>query len=387
MATILYVQHIRLPDEVRAEKICRSLVRAGHRVTALTRWSPGLAEREEYQGYTVIRAGFERPSAYFTALPFNPLWRNAIRRIATEFRPDCIIVREMLIADGTAAVARKFDVPLLVDMAENYPAAMRGWKKYQGSFAGRLATKTLRIPDAVEKMCVTSADGIIVVCQEQVDRLNKQYGLPSEQIVVVHNTPDYSDYAGMTNNFSGEIVFGHHGYCTAQRNLDVFLRGFALASKAHDGIRVEIHGGGESLPEVKRVAQDEKIEDICVFSAGEYKLYDLPKLIERSAIGIVPYIPDEFINNTISNKVFDYMAAGRPLFASKATTLARIIEETKAGISWDCTTPESVAEGIKHLLKSDLQTMSENGKHWAREKYNWEADESVLCEFVERYCP
>jgi glycosyltransferase involved in cell wall biosynthesis len=150
---------------------------------------------------------------------------------------------------------------------------------------------------------------------------------------------------------------------------------------------VEIHGGGESLPEVKRVAQDEKIEDICVFSAGEYKLYDLPKLIERSAIGIVPYIPDEFINNTISNKVFDYMAAGRPLFASKATTLARIIEETKAGISWDCTTPESVAEGIKHLLKSDLQTMSENGKHWAREKYNWEADESVLCEFVERYCP
>lgn len=386
MAIILYVQHIKLPDEVRAEKICRSLVRAGHHVIALTRWSPDMAEREEYQGYTVIRAGFRQPSAYFTALPFNIFWRNAISRTAAEFRPDCIIVREMLIADAAAAVARKRGIPFLVDMAENYPAAMRGWKKYQNSFAGRLVTNTLRIPDAVEKMSVMSADGVIVVCQEQVERLNKQYGLPKEQTAVVHNTPEYADYANMTNDFSGEIVFGHHGYCTAQRNMDVFIRGFALALKERNDMRVEILGGGESLPEVKRAVKEEKIENFCEFSVGEYRLSDLPKLVERSTIGIVPYVVDEFVNNTIFNKVFDYMAAGRPLFASKATTLARIIEETKAGISWDCTKPESVAEGIRHLLKSDMRTMSENGKRWAREKYNWAIDEAVLCDFVGRYC-
>lgn len=385
MATILYVQQIKLPDEVRAEKICRSLVKAGHRVIVLSRWFEGMSEREEYQGYTVLRAGYNQPSGKFTPLPFNPFWRNTVRAAVKEFQPDCIIVREMILSDAAASVARSKDIPLLIDMAEHYPAAMRGWKKYQKSMSGRFITNTLRLPDIIEKNCVSAANGIIVVCAEQITRLQEQYGYPYEHIAIVHNTPELEQFRNIGKDTHESIVFAHHGYLQLQRNLDVFILGFALALREYPQIALHFAGEGETLNDLEDIVRQKHLENSVRFT-GEYRLTELASLYSTSDIGIIPYMPDDFHNHTLQNKLFDYMACGKPVLVSEAKPLARIMEETGAGISWDCSTPESVCMGIATLLSSDTATMSRNGIRWAQNKYNWRKDEQVLLDFVGEYC-
>ena len=55
--TIVYVVNAKVPEEVRAEKICASLVNHGHKVIIACKWSGESAIREDYDGYTLIRLG------------------------------------------------------------------------------------------------------------------------------------------------------------------------------------------------------------------------------------------------------------------------------------------------------------------------------------------
>jgi glycosyltransferase involved in cell wall biosynthesis len=241
------------------------------------------------------------------------------------------------------------------------------------------------LPDIIESTCVKAADGIIVVCDEQVSRLQLQYGFPGEHTAIVHNTPELDNFQGQVARNQRKITFAHHGYLQLQRNLEVFIQGFALARRQFPEIVLHLAGEGETLIDLQNIVRKQHLENSVRFT-GEYRLSELSSLYSSSDIGIIPYIPDDFHNHTLQNKLFDYMACGKPVLVSKAKPLERIIAETGAGISWDCSTPESVCEGINFLLSSDITAMSENGVNWARNKYNWSVDEQILLNFMEKYC-
>lgn len=376
---------VQLPDEVRAEKICRALVADGHQVTVLSRWFPQMPEREEFQGYTVLRFGKNIKSWQRSPVSMNPFWKQAIERAVSESKPDLIITREILLADASNQVAHKKSLPSLIDMAENYPGAMRGWKKYQSRFVSRFAVSTLRLPDIIEKRALDRADGVIVVCDEQVQRLNSTYGYPVEQIELVQNTPELDTFASVRKGCTvPPRVFGHHGFFTLDRGLENFTRGFELVAKELDNIRLTLYGKGETFEDVKKVLVESQVHDRIELH-GEYPLSSIADLYGKCDIGILPYIPNEHINTTIANKLFDYMACGKPVIVSEAKPMKRIIGETGAGISADCSTPEKIARAIKLILSSNLTEMSENGQKFAKKKYNWAVDSERLCKFVMKF--
>ncbi len=385
MAKILYVLGVQLPDEVRAEKICRALVADGHQVTVLSRWSPQLPEREEFQGYTVHRFGKNIKSWQRSPVSMNPFWRQAIEREVLEYKPDLIITREILLAGASNQIAHRNSIPSLIDMAENYPGAMRGWKKYQSHFLKRIAVNTLRLPDVMEKRALDEADGVIVVSDEQIQRLNSTYGYPLEKIELVQNTPELETFASVRKGCATPPrVFGHHGFFTLDRGLENFTKGFELAAKELVDIHLALYGKGETFEEVKKVSVNSKVSNRIELH-GEYPLTSIADLYSKCDIGILPYIPNEHINTTIANKLFDYMVCGKPVIVSEAIPMKRIIEETGAGISADCSTPEKIARAIKLIYNSNLSEMSENGQKFAKKKYNWAVDSVRLCKFVMKF--
>jgi hypothetical protein len=58
--TILYIHKGRFPEEVRAEKLCKSLAKAGHKVILLCKWFNEYKRTEEIDGFTVIRVGLDK---------------------------------------------------------------------------------------------------------------------------------------------------------------------------------------------------------------------------------------------------------------------------------------------------------------------------------------
>ena len=385
MASILYVLGVKLPDEVRAEKICRALVKDGHSVTVFSRWFPYMKEREEYQGYSVVRFGKNLKSWQSSPVSFNYFWQHALKQEVKRITPDLIITREILLAGASNQIARQKSIPSLIDMAENYPSAMRSWKKYQTNCISRYAVNTLRFPDLLEKRAVAEADGIIVVSNEQLQRLQKNYNYPIENIEIVQNTPELLIFDKVKKGCnSPPKIFGHHGYFTLNRGLENLVRGFELAATVLPDIQLCMHGTGETFEDIEQLISKSTFKERIELH-GEYNLSQVAEIYEHTDIGILPYRPDEHINTTIANKLFDYLACGKPVIVSEAIPMRRIIEETGAGICADCSTPESISTAIQQISTANVAEMSQNGQKFAEKKYNWAIDSERLCKFVLKF--
>lgn len=374
--TILYVVNARVPEEIRAEKICSSLIALGHRVIILCKWSGEEQIRELAHGYLISRIGKGKQLA--TCFPGNPLWTKEIKDHIKEFNPDMIICREMIPMLSCTRAIKGNKIPIMLDMAEHYPAAMREWKKYRTNPFSRLMIHTLPLPDMIESHAVKHADAIITVCEEQNERLIKQYNYPPKALFIVHNTPEKNTFSAVIPRCAvPPVTFGHHGYFTLERNLDTLVLGFDIAAKKHPHIELLLAGTGETFDDIAQLVKTVSSSD-RIHLTGAYKAKDLTALYDRTDIGILPYSEQEFRQYTLPNKAFDYMACGKPIISSALRPMKRLLDETDAGIYGNCSTPEHIAQLIERMLQADVTSMSRNGNMAFQSKYHWECEINQL---------
>jgi glycosyltransferase involved in cell wall biosynthesis len=70
------------------------------------------------------------------------------------------------------------------------------------------------------------------------------------------------------------------------------------------------------------------------------------------------------------------MFTGSPVVASDFPELRNIVMDAQCGVLVDSTNPESIAEGIKSLLRDPVHAkqMGKNGKAAMEEKYGYHVD-------------
>lgn len=385
MKRILYIWQAGYPWDVRVEKICNTLRDEGCEVTILARWKPGQLQQETLHNITIVRVGYQLPSIASLPISHNPVWQKAINTTVDRIRPHMIIPREILLAEAAAKSAKKYSIPVIMDMAEHYPAAMREWKKYTATALGRLLVQTIKVPDILEKRSVHLMDGIMTVCQENSDRLLREYGYPFMNTQVVNNTPSlYMSQIEHKRTLSSPRHFAHHGYITAERGLDTLVQGIALLLPSYPLLQLTLAGEGETLQALQQLVRTLSLS-AHVHTPGGYKHENVQQMYQQTDVGVLPYWDTEFRNHTIPNKLFDYMAFGIPVIVSKAQPMKRIVEETGAGIAADCSTPQGIATGIEVMLQQDMAAMSKNGIKAFQEKYNWENDTKTLLQFLQNY--
>ena len=368
--TILYVLNARVPEEIRAEKICSSLAQLGHRIIILCKWSGEELSREHVDGYLISRIG--RGKRFTTCFPGNPLWTSSIREHIREFNPDIIICREMIPMLSCTRANEGAKIPIILDMAEHYPATMREWKKYRGNPLARFLIHTLPLPDMVESHAIKHANAIITVCEEQNQRLTKQFDYPETELFIVHNTPKKNTFSELIPRCSiPPVTFGHHGYFTLERNLETLVLGFDIAAKKYPNIQLLLAGTGETFEDIAQLAKTMSSTK-RIHLTGAYKANNLIELYNRTDIGILPYAEQEFRQYTLPNKAFDYLACGKPIISSALRPMKRLLDETGAGIYGNCSTPEHIAHLIEIMMNTDITFMSERGHEAFLTKYHWE---------------
>jgi glycosyltransferase involved in cell wall biosynthesis len=385
--TILYVWKSGYPWDVRVEKICKSLVNSGYKVVLLARWNGEEKQKEEHEGVIIVRAGFEKKRIFSTPISSNPLWKKYIQDAILEYKPSLIIPREIMLGSLGGRLAKKYKISVIMDMAENYPAAMKDWEKYNKYLLSKFIINNLNLPERVEAKSVELMNGIITVCKENSERLIKKYKFNQDDIIEVHNTPAKNIYNFKTKGtkfLHESLTFGHHGYLTGEKRIDVFLEGFLQFNKEYPKSKFIIAGDGPSLNQLKEIAEKSDSNKSVVF-LGSYSHSDFQAIIEKFDIGVLPYQLNDFNNNTLHNKIFDYFAFGLPVITSETIPFKRIISETQAGICSNCTTVENVYSGLKDFIDNDLETMAENSFKAFEDKYNWENDEKNLLKFIERF--
>ena len=388
---VLYVWDSDYPWDVRTEKVCRALGEAGHPVAIAARnaaWRPideVLPEGRVLRMRPWRRVGpaLDRRST-FPAF-FNPRWISHLIDAARQHRADVIMVRDLPLAPTALWVARHLRVPVVFDMAENYPAMIRDiWRTGRA----RPLDVLIRNPSLialVERYVLPRMDHVITVVQESSDRV-EALGVPRQRITCVSNRPPASRLQQPPPKrpaTSRPVRFTYLGLMEMPRGIVDVLEAVAALGREGTPIEVDLIGDGRDLARFQSRATGLGLAPPTVRFLGRMENRDALREVATADVGLVPHHADEAWNTTIPNKLFDYMAAGLPVITSDAVPAARVVRETGAGLVYRSQDAADLARCMRALVDPDRRAeLGAAGRRAIATEHNWEADTSALLDVV-----
>jgi len=381
------------PWDIRVEKISNSLAMAGHEVHLVCR-NEARRQKTEWNGrFTIHRLpvfpDFADPIKTLWNFPFafNPIWIHSIAQVVRDTQADLILVRDILLALPAVILGRFFQIPVILDMAENYPAMLRDRIRYTPT--GRLAALIRHPSNALVVECVALkfVDHVIVVVEESRERLVHK-GVPWERISVVGNTPKLDQWLQVERALQRvtpqrEMNLVYLGNLDGSRGVDVAIRAVEFLKRIGRLVRLSIIGDGPCIQELRNLASKLSVED-RVLITGRLPWARIEAIMAKAHVGIIPHYVTDAWNSTIPNKLFDYMCMGLPVIVSDAKPTARIVQAERCGEVFRDRNPEDLARCVLLLENPELcKREGCAGKVAVRERYNWERDSQVLVKVVQ----
>jgi glycosyltransferase involved in cell wall biosynthesis len=221
-----------------------------------------------------------------------------------------------------AAVKRLTGIPWVADLRD---AVLGNADRRFEKTSVQVKEKTL---ESVVKLIARSADGVVAVSGPIADEVRRFD--PAGEVRVIPNGSDFDDFAGLEYRPGERFRITHTGSFFGQRNPRAFLSALAKSGledvvarfvgdfRAADREWVETLGLGDRLELLPYVPHRRALE---LQRDSEANLLLLPDAAGRGKV--VP-----------SGKIFEYLAAERPILAAVPTdgAAAELIRETGAGI-------------------------------------------------------
>lgn len=401
-ARIGFVHFGTYPD-IRVVKMTDTLAKAGYEVILLARNIKGVSEPgashpyahllsqkgEEWRGRLQIRRLLDEIPERWRApltLPYhvNPVWRRAIRDLVVRDGCRLLIVRDMPLVLAATAVGRRYGVPVIFDMAENYPAALSVWRRYEGvaSYVKNAFIRNVTLARLVERMAARASDHVFVVVHESAERV-EQLGVSLDRITVVENTPDLEAYKNVLPAVQVEaLTVVYTGEIHLYRGIPTTLEAANILYQRGEQCLWWFVGSGKLMDHLR--SRSAHLEQAGVVVWHGWKPHsEMLAILSSGHVGIVPHIVSEHTHNTMPNKVYDYMAFRKPVLVSDCRPMRRLVEEVGCGLVFRSQSAEDLAEKVLILRDPALRAeMGERGRKAVEERYNWSVDGQKLLEVV-----
>ena len=392
---IVYVWDADYPWDVRTEKTCLALTEAGHDVHIVARNTNRAPTTEKLREATVHRmppwrwAGAKLDTALGFPAFFNPRWRSLIANTAKEVKADVIIVRDLPLCPTAISVGRRLHIPVILDMAENYPAMMRDtWA------AGRhrltdYVVRNPRLAELVETYSIKHADHVVTVVEASSERLLR-LGVPADRLTVISNTPPISRTTGRPLSPplrpNGRVHVVYLGLLEVHRGLDQLIDAIKqLHDAGHVEFKALIVGSGRDECIFRERASRLGLAKCDVEFFGRLPHQEALAVVASADIGAIPHHATESWNTTIPNKLFDYMSLGIPVVSSNTRPCQEVLAATRAGQTFPSGDAKGLAAAILAYSSPEQRAVAgAAGVAAIRAVYNWEADAARLNQLVTR---
>jgi glycosyltransferase involved in cell wall biosynthesis len=376
------------PWDVRLEKMAVSATAAGHEFHILCANFDRRPQREWVAPCHVRRLpALGRGPAFLdqtlnAPLHANPAWCAAVAAAMSQVRPDLVMARDLHVALLAVVAARAAGVPMVLDLAENWPSLLREWKRFENPSLQNLLLRNAWLSWLVELAAVRAADHIVVVVEEMRERLFAK-GALRRRVTVVANVPtapqmaiDCRIAADLRRRLGPGLKVVYAGEIGMFRGLQLALCAMALVLQAQPDARLVILGQGKPPVErhLSRLARRLGIES-AVMRPGWVRREQLASYMAACDIGLAPFRPSPHFDTTMTNKIADYMSIGLPVVATPMRPVRRILDETGAGLTIEAYSPRSMAETLLRLCDQELRhQLGERGREAVRRRYNWEIE-------------
>lgn len=382
------------PWDVRVEKICDSLTGAGHEVHLVCKNTKGRKRYEFSNGIHIHRLPAFRFLGGLLGFPFflNPVWLINIFKVVKNNKIDLIIVRDLPMALAAIIIGKMNGVPVTLDMAECYPELIKAVWKFEPFKLANTLVRNPFLAETIEKLSLSAMDHIFVVVEESRKRLIQKGVLPSK-ITIVSNTPVMkrfteasATFPGLLAGHQGKLILLYVGFLNFPRGVDTIVKAMSHIISVNNQVYLLLIGTGTAEKYLKDLVLNLNLEKYVGFGGWIENKY-IPEYVASSDICIVPHYKCGHWNNTIPNKLFDYMATGKPVLVSDVPPMKRIVGETKCGLVYENTNSHDLASKLSSLQDPELRRqLGLNGMTAVRTQHNWDNDAARLLDSVDAFC-
>ena len=386
MSRLAMVAHAVFPGDPRLRRQTDALVAAGHQVDLFCLRAPGEAAEERVRDVRVVRLPVHRAFSGFAGhlaeyLAFAGI--AAVRLAREQGRRRYRLVQVATLPDFLAFAAAPLKlsgVPLLLDLHEDMPEFFRD------RFAHRALQPLLPAVAGAAKASAWVADEIITV-HEPLRELSIARGVPPDKISVVMNSADtdlFDPGRHPRRPFmeDGELRLIHHSNLQRIYGLEVLIEAIARIGPELP-IRADIYGDGPYRPQLEAVVARTGTGDRAHLN-GPVPIDELPALIAAADVGVIPSLPEPYMQYSLSTKLLEYAAMGIPIVASDLGTIrAHFTADAIAYVPGG--DPDALAGALRALAADPVGTARLGAEaHRQEAQYEWEEQAQRYVAIVER---
>lgn len=372
------------PGGTRHHELARYLAAHGHRVTVIT--SPvsyltgttqagkggragdlyeeaGITIWRVYTYAALHRSFFHRVISFFSFM-FSSLWAGL--KVSDV---DLIWGTSPPIFQGLTAwsLARIKRVPFLFEVRDLWPA-------FAVAVGVLHQPLLIRLSEWLERFLYSHADRLIVNSPGFIEHVKQRGG---RHVELVPNGADTlmfdpgSDGAEFRrqNGLEGKYVALYAGAHGMSNDLNILLDAAERLMDRPD-IQIVLLGDGKEKPALQARAVEKGLLNVSFLKP--LPKTDMPQALAAADACIAILRPVELYKTVYPNKVFDYMAAGRPVILAIDGVIRQVVEIAGAGIAVPPGDAESLAQAIRELADNPQtgKQMGLNGRSYVEEHFD-----------------
>jgi glycosyltransferase involved in cell wall biosynthesis len=321
---------------------------------------------------------------------YENIWAREIQKFIITNSIDILHVHDLYMSKSahTGAKRTNKNIPIILDLHENYPAAVQSYNWTKGTIR-----RFLSLPSAWQKKeaeYLGYSSKLIVLSEYYKQELLDKYDfLHEENILSFSNVVDLKRFEGFKIDesivSSDKITLLYFGVVAERRGV------FDLINAVHSAIKygldidlliigpVDKSDRNDFLKAINNVDLKENINYIPWIDITELVTY-----IHICDICIAPFKVNPQHESGVANKIFQYMFGARPIIASDCRPQKALIESFNCGLIYS--TQEEFVGCIKQLANDSTlrKQLGENGHYQLYKNYDNNNYENLLIDFYKR---
>ena len=306
---------------------------------------------------------------------FNRTFLRATEREIAALRPAVIYQRHDVFNLCGLVLARKLGIPLVLEVNASEVWARQTWS--------RLTLKDLA--RRMERVAFENADRLVLITEELVPTV-VALGGSADRIVVNPNGVEVERFDATPNTANARrelgwpedwIICGFLGTFARWHGVLFLAEQIPLLAAADPRLRFLFIGEGDLRPEVQHRLTQAGVQDRAMFP-GLLPPERVPRYLAACDILLSPHLPfddgTEFFGSP--TKLFEYMAAGRAIVASRLGSIARVVDDGETGVLIDPGDGPALFSAVTRLANhpEERLRLGQNARASAERSYTWKAN-------------
>jgi glycosyltransferase involved in cell wall biosynthesis len=310
----------------------------------------------------------------------NPEFFRVADEFARRHLPSFVYERYSLWGTAGIRLARKWSIPLVLEV--NSPLSYEEQHFRDGVAFPALARWA-------ERRIWRRADVLVAVSEAFRSRFEKA-GVAPQKVRVLPNAVDTSLFRAEVDddslrsrlNLDGRFVVGFVGSFKAWHGVDILFKAFARLRGEDAAYHLLLVGDGPMRTTLEDETRRLGLQEVVTF-VGSVPHEDVPRYLAVMDVAVAPYPAlEDFYYSPL--KLYEYMAAGRAIVASKIGQVGEAVADGLTGLLYE---PDDV-EGLLHCLhrlRSDKKLKRELGLNarMACSKNTWRQSAERVVGWVE----